>query len=136
MLLLRRLRLPLPLTSACCRCRQLHDLFGASQHVLGQASFEPGASLLSALPPVSAGRPVPPLPSTSGFATSMLMSPGRMSAASKSLQMDLHFGAAHNSQSQSWLLLPSPSPLPLRWPLLLLLLLLFPLPLLLALHSW
>ena len=27
-LLLRQLRLPLPLTSARCRCRQLHDLFG------------------------------------------------------------------------------------------------------------
>ena len=68
----------------------------------GEAENEPTFSTppfkhvgMSALPPASAGR----LPSTSGFATSILMSPGRMSASSKSLQMDLHFGVARNSQS-------------------------------------
>ena len=57
-LLLRRLRLPLPLTSAPGNCMTFSGT--TSQHVLGQASFVPGAGLLSALPPASAGRPVPP----------------------------------------------------------------------------
>ena len=69
-----------------------------SQHVLGQASFAPGAGPSSALLPASAERPEPPLPSTSGFEISMLMPPGRMSAALKSLLTGLRSGAARNLQ--------------------------------------